>query len=80
MNAISKQFTIKNQDITSIDIITMEGLSNSDYKQYLNDEGLFYIDHHEVLRSSGAGLPIATSKEQVKILIKHLERQIPKMR
>lgn len=80
MKAITKQFTLKNQDITSIDIVTMEVLTNHDYEEYLNDEGLFYIDHHEVLRSSGAGFPVATSKEQVKILMKYLERQIHKMR
>lgn len=80
MKAITKQNTIKNQDITAIDIITMEVLSKHDYEQYLNDEGLFYIDHHEVLRSRGAGFPIATSKEQIQVLIKHLEKQIPKMR
>lgn len=73
MSVIEKQFSTNVKNVMAIDIATMESLSIGEYSDYLREEGLFYLDHHEVFRSSGAGFPIATSKKQLETLIKYLE-------
>jgi len=73
MNTVPKQFT-HNIEITSIDIPTMRDLSDEDYREYVSKHGLMYVDHHEVLRSSVADYPLATSREQFDILIDELSK------
>lgn len=74
-----KKFTVK-QDVESINIATMERLSIEEYRKYLEDEGLFMVDHHDILRSSCAGYPIALSKEQLDIYISELQNIRSKLR
>jgi len=64
--------TLKNQEITAIDILTMESMDIDSYRRYLEDD-LFMIDHSNVLRSNPAGYPLAVTKEQMTELINHLE-------
>ncbi len=67
------KFTVK-QDVEAIDILTMESLSLEEYREYLKSEGLFMVDHHDILKSSGAGYPIALSKVQLEVYISELEK------
>ncbi|WP_434340176.1 hypothetical protein [Motilimonas cestriensis] len=58
-------------EIELLDIPSLSGLSNDDFKEYVN-EHLLFIDHHEILRDKATSHPIATNKEQVDILINEL--------
>ncbi|WP_422413979.1 MULTISPECIES: hypothetical protein [unclassified Endozoicomonas] len=79
MNDILKKHKT-NIEVEAIDINTMEALTPEEYKLYLESEGLFMVDHHEILRSSCAGYPIAATKEQVDILIEELSKIRHKLR
>lgn len=79
MSAAIEKFTVK-LDVESIDIPTMDSLSPQEYREYLKNEGLFLVDHHDILRSSGASYPLATSKEQLEILISELSKLKHKLR
>jgi predicted nucleic-acid-binding protein len=59
------------QEIEAVDIPTMHSMSIEEYGEYIKDR-LFFVDHHDILRSGIADYPIATSKEQFDVLIKHL--------
>ena len=63
-----------NTDVESIDVHTMESLSLEEYREYIKNEGLFMVDHHDILRSSGTGYPIALSKAQLEVYISELEQ------
>lgn len=73
-----KTFT-QTQEITAVDIQGMADMSISDYKEYLRN-GLFTVDHHEVLRSEPAGYPIAVTKQQFQALLAYLKELEPKVR
>ena len=73
MNSKLKTITT-NVDVESIDIPTMLALSDDDYRDFVHRAGLVFVDHHDVLRSSPAGYPIAVTQEQLDILIKELGR------
>lgn len=69
----NKTIIIKNQNIEAIDIPTMSKMSIEDYKQYIQS-GLFFIDHHGILRSTPADYPIACNKKQIDALIEYLKQ------
>jgi len=50
----------------------MSGMSIEDYNKYLR-HGLLEVDHHNVLRSTPAGYPLAVTKEQFKSLLTYLK-------
>lgn len=59
--------------IESVDIPSMSTMSASEYREFLESDGLSFVDHHDVLRSKVAGYPLATTPEQVDDLIEHLK-------
>lgn len=59
-------------EIEAADIPTMESMSEYGYKQYIENE-LLFVDHHDVLRSGVAQYPLAVTRAQLRILIKHLQ-------
>lgn len=61
------------------DIPTMQSMPNSEYFSYI-DNSLFWVDHHDVLRATHGEYPIATSSEQVELLISHLKSVADRMR
>jgi hypothetical protein len=73
MESMIDKITV-NQDVESIDIPTMEDLTIDEYRAYVKDGGLFMVDHHNILRSSSATYPIASSKEQLEVYISELEQ------
>ncbi|WP_431509872.1 hypothetical protein [Variovorax sp. DAIF25] len=60
------------KDTEVLDIPTMSALDIESYKAYVR-EHLMWVDHHEVLRSSLAEFPYATSPAQVDALISVLQ-------
>lgn len=66
-------------EIDVVDIPTMYGMTDDAYRHFVHAEGLVYIDHNGVLRSSAAGYPLATTLEQVAILIEELDSLRHKM-
>ena len=58
-------------EVEAVDIPTMYGLSDVGYRSYVR-QGLLFVDHHDVLRSGPAGYPLATTAEQLDILIEEL--------
>ncbi len=62
-----------------VDIPTMESMSNSEYFRYI-ENSLFWIDHHDVLRATHGDYSVATSAEQVELLISHLKTVADTMR
>ena len=59
--------------IRTMDIPSMSALSDDEYRNIIDGE-MFWVDHHEVLRVEASGQPIATSIEQLNILIEELEK------
>lgn len=43
------------------------------YQQLLNEEAFLWMDHHEFVRSTFSGEILATNREQLDALIKHLQ-------
>ncbi len=68
-----------NIEIECLDIRTMNDMSDADYRDYVHGEGLMSVDHHDILRSSIAGYPLATTREQLDILIDELTQLRRKM-
>jgi hypothetical protein len=75
-----KHRTIKSTvEVESIDIPTMYEMSEHNYREFLRHDGLTFVDHHGVLRSTPAEYPIATTQEQLDILIDELRRRRNKL-
>jgi hypothetical protein len=66
----------REQEVNSVDIQTMAGMSSDDYDEYLRNN-LLYVDHHDVLRSRAAGYPLAATKAQLKMLMSYLRELEP---
>ena len=56
----------------AVDIPTMREMDTGLYAAYLEDT-LFFVDHHEILRAQLGEYPIATTAQQVQVLIQYLE-------
>jgi len=69
----------QNIDIETVDIPTMYAMSDNEYRQYVRSDGLVYVDHHDILRSAVAGYPLATTLEQLDILMEELHTLRNKM-
>ncbi|WP_426160159.1 hypothetical protein [Pseudomonas sp. TSRC2-2] len=54
-----------------VDIPTMESMDAQEYIDYISNS-LLWVDHHEVLRANHGDYSIATTSEQVELLISHL--------
>lgn len=77
-----KKIKIPKEEIECVDIPTMSGMSDNDYRKFLRQGalgGLMYVDHHDVLRSFVADYPLATTLEQFDILIEYLQTLRGKM-
>ena len=66
-------------EIETVDIPTMTQLSDAEYRKFVQEDGLVFVDHHDVLRSSAAGYPLATTLEQIDILVEELQKLRSKM-
>ncbi|MNF50367.1 hypothetical protein D3C84_316620 [compost metagenome] len=55
-----------------VDIPTMQSMSAAEYSNYI-ENSLLWVDHHDVLRATHGDYSIATSSEQVELLINHLK-------
>lgn len=60
-------------DESAVDIPTMRDMSTSEYQAYIENE-LFFVDHHDVLRSAMGQYPLAVTREQMRALIDHFNR------
>jgi hypothetical protein len=65
-------------DAEAIDIPEMTDTTLEAYDSYVRNN-LFFVDHHDVLRSAIGEYPIATTKEQVRCLIEYLEEVAQRM-
>lgn len=59
-------------EIDAVDIPTMYRMDLGEYRQYLETE-LFFIDHHDVLRSALGEYPLTVTREQLRELIRYLQ-------
>ena len=59
-------------EVEAVDIPTMNDMSADEYRDYLHG-GLLFVDHQDVLRSAPAEYPLAVTREQLQILIQHLQ-------
>jgi len=62
------------REIEAVDIPTMSKMSDEEYRNFVQAEGLFLIDHN-ALRSSIADYPIAITREQLDIFIEGLQKR-----
>lgn len=63
----------------ALDIPSMRELDDDAYAAYLRDT-LFFVDHHDILRSSLGEYPVATSERQVRRFIRYLEEVAARMK
>lgn len=54
-------------------------MKNSEYEELLNKNAFFYSDAHGFIRHVLSDEPIATNKDQLNLLIKHLEKYRDKL-
>lgn len=66
-------------DANAVDIPSMHKMPINEYASYV-DGGLFFVDHHGVLRAVLGEYPIATTSKQVEHLISYLKGVAEKMR
>jgi hypothetical protein len=66
-------------EANAVDIPTMHKMPLDEYASYV-DGGLFFVDHHGVLRAVLGEYPIATTSTQVEHLISYLQVAAEKMR
>lgn len=69
-------------EVEVVDIPTMYQMSDDEYRDFIHQGGLgglMYVDHHDVLRSFVADYPLATTREQLDILIEELQGLRSKM-
>lgn len=59
-------------DESAADIPEMRAMSLAEYQTYIENE-LFFVDHHDVLRSSMGQYPLAVTREQMQALITYFE-------
>lgn len=60
------------KDSAAADIPTMREMGTGGYSAYV-EGGLFYVDSHDVLRAVHGDYPLATTSEQIDVLIGYLE-------
>ncbi len=56
-----------------------DAMSIVEYRQALADGAIFWIDHHEFIRSALSGEVFATNKKQLDAMIKHLQHYRDRM-
>lgn len=54
-------------------------MSKSEYRKALEDGALFWIDHHDFVRSTLSGEIFATNCEQLEVMIKFLQKYCERM-
>ncbi len=79
MNSENNKIRINVGEVEIVDVPTMYDMSEEQYRNLIRGDGLIHVDHHEVLCSSIAGYPIATTQEQLDIFIEELQRLRGKM-
>jgi hypothetical protein len=81
MSSVKKiKFPMK--EIECVDNPAMREMTDDGYREFLHQGGvggLMYVDHHDVLRSEVADYALATSREQLDILIEYLQSLRSKM-
>jgi hypothetical protein len=55
------------------DIPMMYNMTESEYRKYLEGDKIMFIDHHDVIRDGLTSRPLATTSEQLEMLIEWLE-------
>jgi hypothetical protein len=74
MSSAHEKIKIGNYEIECFDAPTMYKMSNDEYRKFIRSGELMYVDHHPFLRSYIADYPIATTRDQLDILIEELHR------
>ena len=62
------------------DIDDLETTTVKKYRRLLSSDALFFVDHHDFLRSSLTGEIFATNREQVEAMIEYLWKIRRRMR
>lgn len=79
MSSLPKRIKLQSRELEVVDIPTMYEMSDEQYREFIASGELMYVDHHDVLRSYVADYPIATTREQMDMYIKELQRLRDKM-
>lgn len=58
-----------------VDIPTMRAMGDDEYRSYI-DGALFWMDHHDVIRSTVGEWPIAATPRQMELLIEYIQKKI----
>ena len=65
---------VNGEDREVPDIPTMYEMSKDEYRKYVQQDGILWLDHHGNLRDWLTGRPVATTQEQLDIFIKELQK------
>ena len=57
----------------------MSAMPTAEYRQVLKNGALFWIDHHDFVRSTLSDEILATNKEQLDAIIEHLQQYRDRM-
>lgn len=71
---MSEAFRVKLAvEINALDIPSVRALSEDEYRNYIQDES-FHVDPNGVLRVTTTGQPVATTLEQLAVLMDELTK------
>lgn len=79
MSPAAQKIKLGTYEIECFDAPTMYEMSDEEYRAFVRNDELMYVDHHPFLRSFIADYPIATTQEQLDILIEELQRMRSKL-
>ena len=79
MSSMPEKFKFNVGEIESYDNPTMRNMTEEQYRRFVQNGELMYVDHHDVLRSYIADYPLAATREQLDILIEELQKLRGKM-
>ena len=76
---MDEKTTLNAGEIEALDIPTMRGMTEQDYRVFVTEGRLVYVDDHGMLRSTAAQYPLATTRRQLEVLIEELQNMTAKM-
>ena len=69
---MDEKTTFNAGEIEALDVQTMRGMTEQDYRVFVSEGRLVYVDDHGMLRSTAAQYPLATTRRQLEVLIEEL--------
>lgn len=75
-----KKIKVDGEETEVPDIPMMYEMSGDDYREYVQQDSILWLDRNDILRDRVTGRPVATTREQLDILIEELQKHRGRMK